>query len=528
MKVWGSRLLARIEVRLFLVGWILFSLFFATNVVREHYPAFALIERGDWVCDDYVVTDADGTRHGLHSDLFPHEGERFGDGHWYTGNNLLGSLIAAVPLLVFDPLLDRVEDWTRRRQAEDPGLRENIYETEYSVSGAAVGRMVRAGYHLRFGVATIVTSAFLMAPLSALWMAWMYRILLRRGAVQRDAVFLALAFGFATPILYRTAHLVHNMFLAQAAFLCFYHLWKEGGERLGFARRFWAGFFGGACLALDYAGVVPLLVFYAWLLGSRVRTAGIVGSFRESLVYVLGSVAPVLFLLGSQWAMYGTPWFPGQYHMPAVNFTEHGWRGLTPPSLEVFWRNLVDLNWGLYPFGPVLLLGLVPAALLRERLLFPRGARRMAALFVLAFMLFCSMNRYSLMQWNTGFRYLLPVVPFAFLAATDVLVRLPAPWRVGIVLVSGLQVGVLSMVRFTVPLIEDWRAGTTNATFGSWERFASGGIQFPWLTRVGQMTPGDAWFESPLVAAALLAVALGACAGIWFLGKRLERLPASP
>ena len=38
-------------------------------------------------------------------------------------------------------------------------------------------------------------------------------------------------------------------------------------------------------------------------------------------------------------------------------------------------------------------------------------------------MLFCAMNRYSLMQFNTGFRYLLPIVPFAFLQASDFLAR---------------------------------------------------------------------------------------------------------
>lgn len=512
--------IAPVEVRLFLVGWILFSLLFATNVVREHYPAFALVERGDWVCDAYVVTDPDGVRRALHSDIFPHVREPWGDGHWYTGNNVLGSLIAAAPLLLFDPLLDRIEAWTRSRGAPAPRA---AYETEYPVSAAAVDRMVRAGYHLRFAAATVVTSAFLMAPLSALWMAWMYRILRGRGAGRRGAALLALAFGFATPVLYRTAHLVHNMFLAQAVFLCFWCLRREGGERPPAARIALAGFFGGACLALDYAGVVPLLVFFAWLALESWCEAGLRRAALDSLAYVAGSVPPVLFLLGTQWAMYGTPWYPGQVHMPDVNFTEHGWRGLTPPSPEVFWRNLVDLDWGLYPFGPLLVLGLVPAALLRGRLLFTRRERRMAAAFTLAFMLFCSMNRYSLMQWNTGFRYLLPVVPFAFLAACDVLVRLPAAWRVGLIGASALQVLVLSMTRYTVPLIEDWRAGTTNAVSGSWERFfARGGVQLPWLTRAGQITPGDAWFEAPWVAWALSLAALATCAGVWRLGERAE------
>ena len=32
--------------RVFLTAWIVFSLHFVTNTVREHYPAFSLVEDG--------------------------------------------------------------------------------------------------------------------------------------------------------------------------------------------------------------------------------------------------------------------------------------------------------------------------------------------------------------------------------------------------------------------------------------------------------------------------------------------------
>ena len=80
------------------------------------------------------------------------------------------------------------------------------------------------------------------------------------------------------------------------------------------------------------------------------------------------------------------------------------------------------------------------------------------------------------------------------------------------------------MVRFTVPLIAEWRSGETNAVTGSWERFFErGGIQFPWLTRLGQVTPGEPWFESPLLAYSILVLTLAACCGIWSFGARAER-----
>ena len=48
-------------MRLFLTSWILFGLMFATNFVREHYPALALVEDGSYRLDRYYE---------LHSDIF--------------------------------------------------------------------------------------------------------------------------------------------------------------------------------------------------------------------------------------------------------------------------------------------------------------------------------------------------------------------------------------------------------------------------------------------------------------------------
>lgn len=78
--------------RIFLVAWIVYSVHFATNVVREHYPAFSVAEHGTFRVDDYQ---------GFHSDIFVHR-----DGHAVIGNQVLVSVLAAIPLFVFDPILD--------------------------------------------------------------------------------------------------------------------------------------------------------------------------------------------------------------------------------------------------------------------------------------------------------------------------------------------------------------------------------------------------------------------------------------
>ena len=499
--------LGSVELRLFLICWVLFAIHFATNVVREHYPAFSLIERGDFVLDDYV---------GLHSDIFVHT-----DGHAYIGNQVAGSLPAVLPLLVFDPVLDALE---RRALERNAGLEriEASYDTDAVLNRRFLQRVTEKGLDLRFGGATVATSVFLMSPLAALFTVFLFSILRRRGVARPLALGLAVLFAFGTPLFYRTAHLSHNVFLMMCVFTSFWLLWPGPGERLpqGGGRVALAGFLGGFGLALDYAGVVPLLWLYAYLVVVRLRSAGPWRSFAESLRFVAGSVPPVLFLWWSQWVMYGNPFLPGQYHMPAVHYTDRGWRGFDWPSFDVFWRNLFDLDWGLYAFCPLLLLGLLPWRVWGTReLILPVRERRAIAIFVLGFLLFCAANRYSLMQWNTGFRYLLPLVPFIYLVLCDHLVRLPR-WTVWALAVpSVLHSWVLSTVRYTRL---DVGIGDS-AVIGCWQRALSEGLRLPWLGVLRQTTPDpDHWLHLWIWPYAILAFAGALCLGIWWLGARVE------
>lgn len=49
-----------VQGRLFLICVLVYSAFFTTNVVREHYPAFSLIDHGNFRVDEYL---------GFHSDI---------------------------------------------------------------------------------------------------------------------------------------------------------------------------------------------------------------------------------------------------------------------------------------------------------------------------------------------------------------------------------------------------------------------------------------------------------------------------
>lgn len=493
-----------IKLRLFLTCWILFTIHFATNTVREHYPAFSLIEAGTLKVDRYQE---------FHPDIFVHE-----NGHAYIGNNVMASVFAAVPLLVFRPVLDQLEQWEQDRITRD-GSPTAEYRNDRHPNSQAFYRLAKeSGLTLRFGAATVVTSAFLMAPLSALVVVLMFQILLDRGVSHRRALGLALLFGFGTPVFFRTGVLNHNMMLMYTTFVAFHLLWVRPGRAVSTSlnRRLGAGFLVGIGLALDYSGVVPLLVLFGYLIGARARTASIPTAIRESIPFVLASVPPVLFLLYSQWAMFGNPLLPGQYWMPDVTETQvfgefrnpystEGFRGFTWPAPDLYLLNLFEPSYGMFFYGPLLVVGLIPAVLYRrEELILPRAERVFALVLFLALLTFCAANQYSRIQFNSGFRYLVPLVPIMFLAASDHLARMPSRWLWVLAIPVLLNSWVIAMVREPVP--------------ESWREVLSNGIQFPWFSVLRATLPEGHPAGSPLVPIALLAMVGVLVVAIWRVG----------
>ena len=465
-------------LRIFLVCWAIFSVHFATNVVREHYPAFSIVADGDLKLDEYE---------GFHSDIFVHQ-----DGHAYVGNQIAGSLPAVPALMIFDPLLDRLEEKRLKELRDNPKPAATHDETEYNNRAKFLNIVKARGLDLRFGAATVVTSVFCMAPLSALFVVLMFGIMKKRGIPERRAAGLSLLFAFATPLFYRTAHLNHNVFLMMTVFLLYWLIWSEKEDQsLSAWRLIGAGLCAGLSLALDYAGAVPLLFFYFFWGISRARHCGWLKAIGESMLYVLGTLPSVVFLWWSQWTMYGDPFLPGQKHMPDVNFTDRGWRGIDWPSLDLLRENFLSLNYGLLPFGPLLILGFLPAFFYRRAPLVVDRMRRLSAWgFITIFLLFCAANQYSYMQFNSGFRYLLPVVPLLFLLSADHLNRIPAALLWLLAIPALLHGWVLSMVRYTTLDLYEGVAAVPEC----WRRVLAQGLQLPWLTRFQQTVADQSHF----------------------------------
>ncbi len=479
------------RTKLFLTCWIVLTIHFATNTVRELYPAFSIIEQGTFKVDKYQD---------FHPDIFVHT-----DGHAYVGNNVASSLIAAIPLFVFDPLLDWLESTEKARLAE-PDVANIEYRNERHPNSQLFYQLAKkSGLTLRFGCSAMLTAVFVMGPLAALMAVLMCQLLIWRGLSRRISIGLSLLFVLGTPVFFRSGVFNHNALLTYTTFGAFYLLWRRKDEELHatLGRRVAAGLLCGFGLAMDYSGVVPLLAVFGYLVGSRLSTASLGTSIRESIPFVLATVPPVLFLLYSQWTMFGDPFLPGQFWMPDVStnsfgvfenpHSTEGFRGFTLPALDLYFLSLFDPSYGMYTFGPLLALGLIPAWKYGGELILPTRERRFVALFFFAFLTFCAANQYSRIQFNSGFRYLMPVVPFVYLAVCDHLIRLPRKWLAVLLVPVLLNSWVISMIR--EPVGECWQAVLAD------------GPQLPWLSVLRMTLPEGHAVSSQLLPLAILGLA---------------------
>jgi hypothetical protein len=119
----------------------------------------------------------------------------------------------------------------------------------------------------------------------------------------------------------------------------------------------------------------------------------------------------------------------------------------------------------------------------------------------LAFFLFCSANQYTRMQFNTGVRHIVPVVPFLFLLASGVLLRVPRLMAVLIGIITTYWSWCLAMYR-------DVEQGL--GVFESLIHISLEGFQLPW-----QITLEKMGYLSGASAAPLLLMAGAVVCAIW-------------
>lgn len=455
-----------IAVRLFITCWMIYALHFATNSVREIYPALSLGDHFSFDVSEYL---------GLHPDLFELPGRGA-----FIDNNPGASILGAIPYALMRPIIDPVVARVQagRAQSNQPPPE---YNTIYPMAREFYRKAYERGLDVKFGLGAGVMQVLLMAPLSALSAVVMFYILLSLTASVRKSLLLALLYAFATPVFYRTAQLNQNLLVSHCALFAFALLWRPWDDPLHPQRPRYllAGLLAGWAVVLDYSGLVVLgsLSLYALV---RYRSFPTPLRSPWSLIsFGVGAAASVGVLLIYQWAAFGNPLLPAQHYMPATAYSGYGFSGMDLPQPDLLWETAFGMRFGLFTSAPILLLALYVPGWFRGPLRIVGGRElRFILMYSLVFFLFASASQYGRLQFNSGVRYIVPVVPFLFLLVAGVMLRMP-PVMAGIV---GI---VTTYWSWSLALYRDVEQGF--GVFESLIHVTFGGIRLPWLTTLERM-----------------------------------------
>ncbi len=489
-------------MRLFLTTWIIFTLHFTTNIVREIYPALALGDHLSFRVDEYA---------NMHPDLFEKEG--YG---WHIGNNPGASMLAAIPYALARPVIDPLVQHVLDTRAKSGQTEPPAYDSPWPMAQYFYAESWRRGFDVKFALAAFVMQAFCMAPSSALAVVVMFFLLRHVFRSDRTAFWFAMLYAVGTPVLFRTAFLNHNLMLGHIVFMGFAAMWNPtGSDRWSsHTRHLLGGLAGGTAILFDYSGVILLLGLFIYGLAKRLQVATPADAFRHGCWYVLGTLAPVGLLMWYQWRAFGHPVYPGQHWMPPVQWSERGYQGYGPPQLELLWMLAFDHRFGLFVSCPLMLLALAAPFTNRSA---PHRMPTIELLFTLLLLLalwvFFSGSNYTRLQFNTGIRYMAPIFPFLFLPAAIVLKRLPKGVICLIAVLAVTQSWALAMHRNV-----EHPLGMLNPIL----HVLWGGFELPILTRLSRMGMFEQFFPygpSPLPLFVLTAVLVGV---IW-LPPRSQR-----
>ena len=471
--------------RVFLTCWLGYTVFWAPYIVREHFPAVALAERGSLNVERYL---------GWTEDIFRGPG-----GGAYINNNPGASLTGAVPLVLLRPLLSRVDEWNQKLPRRDRN----------SDDGDLFWRTLAEGRAFYFLLVGFVTVALVMAPATAGTAAYLCSRLTESGVPAAHAAGAAVLYGLGTPVFFRAGYLNHNLLVGDAGFTALLLLWDPENRPVHALRAALAGLLAGYAVLCDYSGVVVVAVtaLYVWL-----RSAGQPGTqrWRVMTAYAAGIVPAVAALAVYQAWAFGSFYRPSQHYMPPTAPTSLGYRGFDWPSPALMWANFFDPRFGLFAYCPALVLAFAAPFITRVKYRVPARETRILFTYFALFVLFCAANQYSWLQPRTGFRYLVPVVPALALLAVQTAQVLPQLVRWVIAALTCLQSVIIAAAH---------RNDVRLAVSTIWRRK----FQLPWMIRLGDAGVPVNW-AWPLVTYVLLALVVTA---IWIAPALSHRGSAS-
>ena len=466
--------------RVFLTCWLVYTVFWAPYIVREHFPAITLFERGTLNVEPYL---------GWSEDIF-----RGPNGGAFINNNPGASLVGAVPLVLLRSLLSAIDRWNQEHPASKPGPGDE----------PILSRTVAARREYFFLAVAFVTVALAMAPATAFTAWFLYSRLSDAGVPRGAAAQAAVLYGLGTPVFYRAAHLNHNLLVCDAGITALLLLWDPKQGPLPPMRAFGAGLLAGLALLCDYSGVVVILTvgLYTFL---RVWQETNLGRMTRPLIAFCSGVAPMtaVLLIYQAWA-FGSFYHPSQHFMTPTVPTSRGYRGFDWPSARLLWANFFDPRFGLFAYCPALLLAFAAPFIKHARFRVPPVETGILFGYFGLFVLFCASNQYSWLQPLTGFRYLVPVVPPLAILTFQTCQVFHSWMKWGIAVVTLAQSFIMSMAH-------------QNNLWTSIQSLIEDHFGLTWMVRMGELGVGVTWVWTVTVFTILVALV----AWIWLPTRKV-------
>jgi hypothetical protein len=448
-----------------------YTVFWAPYIVREHFPAISLFERGTLNVEPYL---------GWSEDIF-----RGPNGGAFINNNPGASLVGAIPMLLLRPLLSAIDRWNQHHPTTKPPPGD-----EPIVSWAVAARR-----EYFFLAVAFVTVALAMAPATAFTAWYLYSRFSDVGVPKAAAAQAGVLYGLGTPVFYRAAHLNHNLLVCDAGLTALLLLWDPKGESLPPIRALMAGGLAGLALLCDYSGVVVIATvgmytfLRAWPKTSLKRMTPPLFAFSVGVAPMIAAL-----LIYQAWA-FGSFYHPSQHFMTPTAPTSRGYRGFDWPSASLLWANFFDLRFGLFAYCPALLLAFAAPFIKPTRFRVPPLETGVLFGYFGLFVLFCASNQYSWLQPLTGFRYLVPVVPALAILTFQTCQVFPAWMKWSLAVVTLTQSFIMAMAH-------------QNNLWTSIQSLIRDNFGLTWMVRMGELGVGVTWVWTVTVfgfLAALLA-----------------------